>query len=391
MFKSLKFNDILRLASGLFLSGAAFAVRADDSAFLDPPYPQTHRTNPKHFEAVPLARRLELPRASDTVSMIKAQSPVKSQGARGTCSIFSATATAESYLIGVRNKSVNVDLAEEFLEYIAMRNRGSEGSSSVQNFSYIMSHGMPKEESMPYIGETWKQLDHSQLSQERCGHLQTARPRLLTSCLLGHWDPALLFTSTDVLTTQGGALYFPNFAVARDEALRNKSQLFSPTNGLGHQYLRTPTDVKELLARGVAVTLDIDFYYGAWNHREASEYGVERKMNEWDQGIVTAPIIGSLDARVSPQHPAGHSVMLVGYDDDREVTSVFQMTDGTKQTVTFKGVYYFKNSWGQTGFGKDFELEGKNFAGYGLITQDYANSPYGSFHAFYDAPPVDER
>jgi hypothetical protein len=198
-----------------------------------------------------------------------------------------------------------------------------------------------------------------------------------------------LFTPSDKLNDELGDLYFPVFATARDEALKFKDQLFAPINGLGHQYLQSPTEVKERLAKGVAVNLDIDFYYGAWNHREAAELGVERKMDEWTKGIVTAPLAGSLDAQVSPRKPAGHSILLVGYDDEREVTSEIQMADGSKQMITFKGVYYFKNSWGQTGFGKDFELDGKNYPGYGLITQDYANSPYGSFHAFYDAPVVE--
>jgi hypothetical protein len=385
----MNFNSLLLFAAAGFCANLGLADDPTDAAFLDPPYPAAHRTDPKNFESLPLARRLEVPKASDTLATIKNQSPVKSQGARGTCSIFSAAAMAESFLIYVKNKSTSIDLSEEYLEYVIMRNRNSEGSSSVQNFSSILRHGMPKEDSMPYIGETWKTLDHSTLSQERCGHLATDRTRLLTSCLLGHWDPQLLFTPSDKLNDELGDLYFPVFATARDEALKFKDQLFAPINGLGHQYLQSPTEVKERLAKGVAVNLDIDFYYGAWNHREAAELGVERKMDEWTKGIVTAPLAGSLDAQVSPRKPAGHSILLVGYDDEREVTSEIQMADGSKQMITFKGVYYFKNSWGQTGFGKDFELDGKNYPGYGLITQDYANSPYGSFHAFYDAPVVE--
>jgi hypothetical protein len=44
-----------------------------------------------------------------------------------------------------------------------------------------------------------------------------------------------------------------------------------------------------------------------------------------------------------------------------------------------KGVYYFKNSWGASTWGKEFEIDGKNYPGYGMILQVHAHS-HGQFY-----------
>ena len=48
------------------------------------------------------------------------------------------------------------------------------------------------------------------------------------------------------------------------------------------------------------------------------------------------------------------------------------MADGTTKKFTYKGVYYFKNSWGTSSFGRDFDIDGVNFPGYGMMVQKYA-------------------
>ena len=101
-------------------------------------------------------------------------------------------------------------------------------------------------------------------------------------------------------------------------------------------------------------------------------------MDHWSKGIIANPEEGSLDLEKSPTKRAGHSVLVVGYDDNRIVTKEIQMADGTRKTFTYKGVYYFKNSWGTSSFGKDFEVDGVNYPGYGMIVQKYADS-LGSF------------
>lgn len=128
----------------------------------------------------------------------------------------------------------------------------------------------------------------------------------------------------------------------------------------------------------VTESLDTDFYYGAWNHREATALGLTRNMNHWARGIMGYPIHGSRDREVSLRKPAGHSIVLVGYDDEVEVTIQSLMTDGSTKEFTQRGVYYFKNSWGMESFGIDFELNGRAYSGYGMITQAYAHE-FGQF------------
>jgi hypothetical protein len=83
------------------------------------------------------------------------------------------------------------------------------------------------------------------------------------------------------------------------------------------------------------------------------------------------------DKAASEAKPAGHSVLLVGWDDELEVqqrdgdgTPVF---DADGNPVMERGFYLFKNSWGTGSFGRDNERD----AGYGWISMRYV-AEYGS-------------
>jgi hypothetical protein len=177
---------------------------------LDKPYPKTHRLSKiKTIEPFWV-----LPKNSDVDDLIKKQSPIRNQAARGTCSIFSATALLESLLL-IEGNTTQIDLAEEFLEYIAARTRTVDGSTSDANIRNFQSYGMPNENTMPYIGQTWKTLGFSSLSQDRCGKVSSY---YLDSCLLAHYDPNLLFASENSLKDPKGSLFNPDFLKARQEA-----------------------------------------------------------------------------------------------------------------------------------------------------------------------------
>jgi C1A family cysteine protease len=103
-------------------------------------------------------------------------------------------------------------------------------------------------------------------------------------------------------------------------------------------------------------------------------------MDHWAQGIIGHPEPGSLDREKSSEKPAGHSVLVVGFDDNKIVKKKIQMADGTSKMFTYKGVYYIKNSWGTESFGSEFEVDGVNYPGYGMIVQKHANQD-GSFFA----------
>ncbi len=350
---------------------AGFYAQAD---YLDPPYevfnpPINLEANSKSISAFNNLR------STDTLAAILKQSPVKSQGSRGTCSIFSATAYLEHHLAESADFDTSVNLSEEWLEYLIMRQRGREGSSSGSNFNALLTYGTPLENTWPYLGETWESLDNP-LAEERCSAYQNDSYSL-DRCLLGHKSPWLLEKSDAELTDPSNSYYDPSFANVRSEASQlNQDYLFPKTYDYRLNYV---SQIKSELQNSDPVILDVDFYYGAWNHRKATELGIGRDMSHWDEGIVSYPEIGSVDIKKSLESRAGHSVLLVGYDENKVVTKTILMQDGQYKTFTYRGVYYFKNSWGTDGFGASFTMGGQSFPGYGMITMDYAHN-YGSFY-----------
>jgi hypothetical protein len=136
---------------------------------------------------------------------------------------------------------------------------------------------------------------------------------------------------------------------------------------LRYRVLQSEEAIKRRLLDNKPVILSIEVFYGAWNHRLMVELGIgQRNMENWEQGIVKNPT--AQDIRLSRTKGAGHSIILVGYNDEDQV-------------------YYFKNSWGSNSFGvrSDF-LGSRSTSGYGSITYDYANS-HGTF---YDVRLVQE-
>ncbi len=143
------------------------------------------------------------------------------------------------------------------------------------------------------------------------------------------------------------------------------------------------SQIKNKLDQGLPVILDFPIYYGAMNHPRAAEFGIDWSQEQLNLGVISYPALHSLDREYSRvKRPRDHSVLIVGYDDERIVQSksrVRNLLSGKIewQTNTYKGVYYIKNSWG-TRFGKNFSIEGKKYPGFGLITQQYAHE-FGFF------------
>lgn len=366
--------NTLFFMAGFLTLNLAFASDKD-GAFLDPAY-KVH-VHPKRSVNKLLGN---LPAKSDLEVILAFQTPVRSQGARGTCSIFSATAMYEATLVKLLGAPKDIDLSEEWLEYLIMRTQGSEGSGSYKNFNTLVSYGSPRESTLPYLGETWEEADvyAGSLAQKRCGSLTDFNR---TACLLGHYHPGLLNAPESELTNSASPLYAPEFLKARSEAAAMKAQVAAKTTKTPGIYVGTVDDVKKALLAGVPITVDVDFYYGAWNHREAPEKGIPRNMDHWYKGVVGYPEEGTVDRRESLADPAGHSILLIGYDDEVTVETEQLMEDGSSKKFTYKGVYYFKNSWGTDSFGSEMVINGKARKGYGMITQKYAEQ-YGTFYQF---------
>lgn len=371
------FINIILIIGWMLLARPAIAEI--DNAFLDSRYLDIRP--PQKSLPVGFAN---LPTKSDVLKLASLQSPVKSQGARGTCSIFSAMAMYESLAIRQLGAPQNVDLSEEWLEYLIMRRQGSEGSGSSRNFSTLLMMSSPFEETLPYIGETWEEegMYEGSLSSVRCLGLIGFK---LKACLLGHYRPELMEASQEELLNSAGSLYSPEFLKARVEAAQNLALFNQKLVRAGSAWVGRTDEVKRFLLAGEPLTLDVDFYYGAWNHRKATEKGIERNMQQWFGGIVGHPEPGSLDEKVSGEDPAGHSVLIVGYDDDVVIETEVPMQDGSVRKFSYMGVYYFKNSWGMDGFGRDTLIRGQAMPGYGMITQKYAES-IGAFYRFPSVP-----
>ena len=344
----------------------SLAAQADDNVYLDRPYRDLQHPQKLGFSVELDA--LHVDSKSDVLALAAKQTPVKSQLSRGSCSIFSAIGLLESMLIieGLERRSV--DLSEEWLQYIISLNATEEGATSPENFKALKKYGTASEKKLPYIGETWEEAQTT-LTQERCGHLKSTT---LEKCLIGHRDPSLIDLSEDEIMKSD-----PEFAKAKNDSERRREKYFESTRAWG-KTLSRETEIKSLLAQGTPLTLDIDFFYGSWNHRRAEELSMDRSLKNWKKGIVGYPEDSSVDRKISTKKPAGHSVVIIGYDDTIEVTYSLNMRDGSKQKFKRKGVYIFKNSWGTDSFGVDFEYEGQSLPGYGMITQDYAHE-YGQF------------
>lgn len=335
---------------------------------------------------------------SNTEAVIKVQTDVKSQGRRGTCSIFSATALLESLLIKKHRQPTTLNLSEEWLQYAISKGKTDDGSNARPNFNAIMKYGMPSEDKLKYIPESWKDnldadlptAEHGSRSRERCEHLEDIEQK---SCLIGHWDTSWIDLSDDDLKANSEELF-----LAREQAFDVRDTYKFPTN-LKINWISDTAKVKQVLKTGSPVLMSLDVYYGAWNHGRGNELGIDLDSTHWEQGIVAYPERDSVDYEKSPTKRAGHSVLVVGYDEsvtiertsNRKVPRVDatgkpvidkitkkQIIDIKPVTKTYKGVYYFKNSWGKVGFGKNFKINGNPYPGYGMIAKDYAEE-YGSF------------
>jgi hypothetical protein len=365
------FTSTLVLGLNTVSAQAPLSDIESDGAYLDRPYTDIVK---------PILMKKNAERntsRNDVLKVINMQTSVKSQAKRGTCSIFSAAALLESMLRIKQNYASDVDFSEEYIQYLAMLPLSQNGgSTSTANFRNILRYGAPKEATLPYIGVEWKTIEDDALAEQRCGSL-IENEQMLTTCLLAHRDPRLMNQSDKELNTLGSAFYDPEFSVARKEAMSLQKTLFATNSNWFN--VSSQFQIRQLLNQGLPLTLDIDFYYGAWNHRKATDLGIPRNMDHWERGLVGNPEPGSVDKEMSETDPAGHSVLIVGYDDDFEIKVDQLMTDGTTQTFAYKGVYFFKNSWGTGSFGSKAVIDGKLQPGYGAITQKYAHD-YGGFY-----------
>ncbi len=264
------------------------------------------------------------------------QSAVKSQGSRGVCSIFAATAIVENLYLKAGMPAADVDFSEQYMQWSVKNQigafRNTEGSNVDNNLQAVVRYGGVKEAAWPYQSLPWNASNDP-------------------ACTGGENLPTKCYTNGDAPESATGAQKFK-----------------LPSS----RWINTNSIKAHLTTKKSGVGVGMTFFYQSWNHR-ASTIPVNSDM--WAKGYVTYP--NEEDKTASLAHRAGHAIEIIGWDDDLEVT----MRDGAGNPILDssgnpkkeKGFWLFKNSWGTASFGTQHPYG----AGYGWLSFRYVKE-YGS-------------
>ena len=263
------------------------------------------------------------------------QSPVKSQGSRGVCSIFASTALVENLYIKAGMPVADADFSEQYLQWSAKVQQGSfpntEGSSSDSNLQAVAKFGTVKEAAWAYESAPWNSTNDA-------------------ACAGGENQPTKCYTNGEPPDTA-----------------KNGQKFKVPST----RWINTNSMKAHLTTKKSGVNVGFTFFYQAWNHRGST---LPISTDLWQNGVVTYP--NETDKTESLKHRAGHAITIVGWDDNAE----FEMRDGEGKPILENGVpkkekgfWIFKNSWGTAAFG----VKHPTGAGYGYLSYKYI-AEYGS-------------
>ncbi len=278
--------------------------------------------------------------------LLAEQSPVRNQASRGVCSIFSTVGLMEHLYI--KAGVATPDFSEQYLQWSAKVEVGSfphtGGSSADANLRAISRFGIPEESAWPYESYPWTSANDPECKDDHDAE------NLPTKCYTNGEPPA---------------------------AARMAQKFKLPAG----RYVSTRDLKDRLFRKKTGVIVGLDFFYQAWNHR-LSKLPVNAEA--FRQGIVLAP--NDEDVTESHKQRAGHSILIVGWDDTVEFPMVDKdgkpVLDADGMPRTEKGFWIFKNSWGTTRFG----VTHPSGAGYGYLSMRYVDD-YGSAYTS-DVPTV---
>jgi subtilisin-like proprotein convertase family protein len=315
---------LLALALGACTNDVESDPPIEDDLFgLDDPsaYPEPDPTLPTEakFDQV-------LPAQFD---LVDTQSPVKSQGSRGVCSIFGSVALMEHLYIS-EGTLADPDFSEQFLQWSAKNEVGAfpntSGSNARSNIQALSRFGTVVEMDWAYESSPWGEDDDAECTGD-------GQP---TKCYTNGEPPA-------------GALMAERWTIPRGRWINNSAESIKA----------------HMFNSQTAVQAGGDFFYQAWGHGGSR---IPRYRGYRDDGYVLAPNQADIDS--SNEHPAGHSYLLVGWDDELEVQAVDGdgelAVDESGEPIMQKGFFLFKNSWG-TGWATNNPFG----AGYGWIAYGY--------------------
>lgn len=260
------------------------------------------------------------------------QSPVKSQGSRGVCSIFSATAQVENLYIKAGMPVAQADFSEQYLQWAAKNLSrafmNTSGSSSDVNLRTVVNFGTVAEGEWPYETTQWN-------------------------------------TSNDPACTDGENLPTRCYTNGEPPASVDQARKFKLPSS---RWINTNSIKAHITAKGTGVNVGMTFFYQSWNHRKST---LPINSEYWRKGIVTYP--NAKDKEVSLVKRAGHAIHIIGWDDNMEVCSRDaegkDVPDGAGGCKMERGFWLFKNSWGTAGFGIDHPTG----AGYGWLSYKYVS------------------
>ncbi|MEZ4462871.1 MAG: proprotein convertase P-domain-containing protein [bacterium] len=267
------------------------------------------------------------------------QSPVKSQGSRGVCSIFASTAYIEHLYIA-EGTVTNPDFSEQYLQWSSKFLEGAfpktSGSNNQYNLQAVANHGTVVEAAWPYETSEW-----GPSNDEACTGEESSRP---TRCFTNGEEPPQAAKDAEKFF-----IPTPRWQSARERSI--KATMFNKKQG---------------------VPVGLTFFYQSWNHGR-SELPVNSSYSR--KGYVLSP--NAKDRELSLAKRAGHAILLVGWDDTLEVTKMDEagqpVLDASGNEVKEKGFFLFKNSWGKGRFG----VENPEGDGYGWISYAYVEE-FGS-------------
>jgi len=271
------------------------------------------------------------------------QAPIRNQSGRGVCSIFSAIGLMEHLYIK-EGTITSPDFSEQFLQWSVKTEVGafpnSEGSSSYYNLQSLSRYGVVEEGVYPYRTSAWGVAD-----DEECeGDDQP------TKCYTQGTPPQ------EVMSAERWHIPSGRWISTRRDSIK-----------------------AHMVATEQGVVVGGDFFYQSWNHRRS-----ENTVNTdyFANGYVTYP-----NEADKTQDPAGHSFVLVGWDDELEVQKRDgegnMLFDDNGDPLMEKGFFLFRNSWGTGSFG----TRNPYGAGYGWISMDYVEDFLTGYVS--DLPVVD--
>ncbi len=262
------------------------------------------------------------------------QSPVKSQGSRGVCSIFASMALVENLYIKAGMPVADADFSEQHLQWSAKFEQrafmNTEGSNAEDNLEAAVRFGVIPEAAWRYESFPW-----TAANDPECG-AENNKP---TKCYTNGEPP---------------------------ESARTAQRYKLPRK----RWVNTNSIKAAIYDKKVGVNVGMTFFYQSWNHRRST---LPTSNALWRKGVVTYP--NAKDKQVSLENRAGHAIHLIGWDDNMEVESRDEagnpiLVNGVAKKE--KGFWLFKNSWGTGSFGVDNEYGD----GYGWISYQYVKE-YG--------------